>query len=102
RDHLDRPGAALADLREEPVRGGGAVALGAPHDLAADVVGDQREVAVLPSPADLVDPDLEQVLQPGGIELVGAHPADDPPDRVPVDPRSEEHTSELQSLAYLV
>ena len=42
---------------------------------------------MLPSPADLVDPDLEQVVQPVGIELIGAHAGDDPPDGVPVDPR---------------
>jgi len=31
------------------------VAFGAPDDLAADVVGDQREVAVLPPQADFID-----------------------------------------------
>ena len=50
------------------------------------MVGDQCEVVVLAFPADLVDPDLKEVLQPVRVELVGADPADDPPDGVPVDP----------------
>jgi hypothetical protein len=55
RDHFDRVRAALAELAEEPVRGLAVVALGAPHDLAAEVVGEQGEVVVLALPADLVD-----------------------------------------------
>src|SRR5205814_4748820 len=72
--------------RKNRFRGDRVVALGAPHDLAAQVVGDQCEVVVLAFPADLVDPDLKEVLQPVRLELVGADPADDPPDGVPVDP----------------
>ena len=58
----------------------------APHDLAALVVGDEREVVVLALPADLVDPDVIEIVEPVGIELVVADALDDPPDRVPVDP----------------
>jgi hypothetical protein len=72
--------------RKEPVRRAAVVAFAAPHDLAADVVGDQREVVVLALPADLIDPDLKQVLQPLRVQLIRAHAADDPPDGVPVDP----------------
>jgi len=52
-DHLDRLGAGLAQLPEELIDRGGAVALGAPYDLAADVVGDEREIAVLAPPGHL-------------------------------------------------
>ena len=74
------------ELGEEPVGGLLARPIGAPHDLAATVVGDQREVVVLALPADLVDPDVEQLVEPVGIELVVADAPDDPPDRAPVDP----------------
>jgi hypothetical protein len=49
------------------------------------VVGDEGEVVVLALPGHLVDADVEQRGEPVGIELVGALPGDDPPDRVPVD-----------------
>lgn len=42
-------------LGEEAVGDRGAAALGAPHDLAAAVVGDQRQVAMAAAPRDLVD-----------------------------------------------
>jgi pyruvate, orthophosphate dikinase len=41
---------------------------------------------VLALPADLVHADLIEIVQPAGIELIGTHTGDDPPDRVPVDP----------------
>ena len=78
--------ARLPEILEEPVRRRLAVAFGAPHDLPADVIGDEREIPMLASPADLVHADLEQVVQPIRIELVGADARDDPPDGVPVDP----------------
>ena len=42
---------------------------------------------MLALPADLVDPDVEQVAQPAGVELIVADALDDPPDRAPVDPQ---------------
>jgi hypothetical protein len=63
---------------------GPVVALGAPHDLAAGVVADQREGAELASPADLVNPDLEHVVPAMSVKLIGADAAADPPDLVPV------------------
>jgi len=78
--------ARLAELVAEPVRRRLAVIFGAANDLAADVVGDEREIAMLASPADLVHADLKQVVQPVGIKLIGADTTDDPPDGVPVDP----------------
>ena len=77
--------ARLPEILEEPVRRRLAVAFGAPHDLPADVIGDEREIPMLASPADLVHADLEQVVQPIGIELIGADAADDPPDRVSIN-----------------
>ncbi len=85
RDHLDRVRAGFAELAKEPVRRLAVVALGPPHDLAADVVGHEREVVVLALPADLIDPDLKQVLETVRVQLIGADPADDPPNGVPVD-----------------
>ena len=41
---------------------------------------------MLLAPADLIDPDIEEIAQPAGIELIDAHASDDPPDRAPVDP----------------
>ena len=75
------------ELFEEPIGGLLARPVGSPHDLPALVVGHEREVVVLALPADLVDPDVEQVVEPAGIELVVADALDDPPDRVPVDPQ---------------
>jgi hypothetical protein len=86
RDHFDRVRAGLPEILEEPVGRRLAVAFGAPHDLTANVIGDEGEVAVLLAPGHLVDPDLEQIVQPIRIELVGADARDDPPDGVPVDP----------------
>ena len=51
------------------------------------MVDHEREVLVLALPADLVDPDLVEIVQAAGIELVVADALDDPPDRVPVDPQ---------------
>ena len=51
------------------------------------MVDHEREVLVLALPADLVDADLVEIVQPAGIELGIAHALDDPPDRVPVDPQ---------------
>src|SRR5436305_577731 len=73
------------ELGEELVGGVFAGAFAAPHDLAATVVGDEREVAVLLSPGHLVNPDLEQPLQPLRVELVGSDALDDPPNGSPVD-----------------
>ncbi len=61
-------------------------ALPAPHHPAASVVGDQRDVAVMTPPGDLVDPDLEQAVQPAGVD-VGVHdPGADRPNRSPGHP----------------
>jgi len=79
-------GSLLAELGEEPVAGGGVLAFGAPSHLAAAMIGDQGEGAVLLAPGHLVDPDLEQRIQPARVELVGDHPSADRPDRLPGDP----------------
>ena len=81
-----RGGGRRVELIEEGVGGGLTFALAAPDHLAALVVGDERDVVVLAFPADLIDPNLEQVLQTVGIELVVADAVDDSSDRVPVDP----------------
>jgi hypothetical protein len=86
RDHLDRVRARPADLVEEPVGGLGVAAFVAPDDLAADMVGDEGEIAVLHAPGNLIDPNLKEVLQPVRVQLVLADAGDDPADRVPVDP----------------
>ena len=75
------------ELGEEGVGGLLALARAAPHDLAAPVVGYEREVVVLALPADLVDPDVIEVVEPVSVQLVVAHALDDPPDRAPVDPQ---------------
>jgi hypothetical protein len=74
------------ELGEEAIGGGLALALAAPHHAAAAVIADQRQVAVAPSPRDLVDRDLEQIAQPVGVDQLLADALDDPPDRLPVDP----------------
>ena len=75
------------ELFEEGVGGGLALALAAPHHAAAAVIADQRQVAVALSPRDLVDRDLKQIAEPVGVEQLAADALDDPPDRLPVDPR---------------
>ena len=74
-------------LGEELICGGRAGSFAAPHNPAAEVVDDQREVLVLALPGDLVDPDVDQAVEPVGIDLLIADPLDDPPDRVPIDPQ---------------
>ena len=69
------------ELFEEAIGGLLARAVGSPHDLAAKMVGHEGEVVVLALPADLVDPDVEEAVQTGGIELVVTDALDDPPDR---------------------
>src|SRR6266511_1383820 len=95
RSHVSGDGGKLgcavgAQLGEEQVAGGGVLALGAPHHLAGAMVGDQGEVAVPLTPGHLVDADLEQLLQPARVELVGDHPGTDRPDRLPGDPHQPE------------
>jgi hypothetical protein len=75
-----------AQFGEEPVQGGGVLALGAPGDLAAAMIGDQREVAVALAPGDLVNADLEQFVQAAVVEPVDHDPLADRPDRLPGDP----------------
>ena len=72
---------------EELVRRGLTLALASPHHLAALVAGHEREVVVLAFPADLVDPDVVEIVQTVRVELVVADALDDPPDGVPVDPQ---------------
>src|SRR6266511_3053575 len=91
RSHVSGDGGKLgcavgAQRGEELAAGGGVLALGAPHLLAGAMVGDQGEVAVPLTPGHLVDADLEQLLQPARVELVGDHPGTDRPDRLPGDP----------------
>src|ERR1700694_767961 len=74
------------ELGEEPVRGVLSRALGAPHNAAALMVDDEREVTVLLSPRHLVHPYVKETLETVGVKLIGADPLDDPPDRAPVDP----------------
>jgi hypothetical protein len=74
------------ELGEELIGGLLAGALGAPHHLPVVMIDDEREVPVLFSPADVVHSDVVEVVQAGGIKLIGADAADDPPDGAPVDP----------------
>jgi hypothetical protein len=76
--------ARRAQLREELVEGGGVLAGPPPHDLLTAMVGDQGQVVVALLPADLVDPDVDQAVQPVGVQLVGDDSLADPPDGVPV------------------
>jgi len=87
-----QPGRTVgAEVGEEPVQGGGVGALGAPHDLAGAVVGDQRQVAVALAPGDLVDAGLEQLLEPVRVEPAGGHPLADHPNGPPGDPDKPRH-----------
>jgi hypothetical protein len=91
RHGLDPLRALLAELGEEGVQGGGVVAFVAPHDAASAVIGDQGEVVVPFLPADLVHADVEEGLEPVGVEAVVHHPGDDPPHAVPVDAHQPAH-----------
>jgi len=84
-DRLDAGGAVGAEVVEEGVQGGGVLAWGAPDDLLGVVVGDQGQVVVVATPADLIDPDVDQPVQAVSVQAVGDHPLTDPPDGVPVD-----------------
>ncbi len=75
------------ELGEELIGGGLALALAAPHHAAAPVIADHRQVAVALSPRDLVDRDLKQTAEPVAVDQLLPDTLDDPPDRLPVDPR---------------
>ncbi len=86
RDGLDRV-AALAELIEERLQGGGVAARGAPHDRPGLVVDDARQVAVVATIGDLVDADRHEALQASLIQVVGHDALYDLPDGVPGDPQ---------------
>ena len=68
------------------VEGFGLAAFRSPDDLSLPVVRDEGQVLVAATPAHVVDPDLEQVVQPARVKAGLHHPGDHPPDAVPVDP----------------
>jgi len=79
-------GTVGAEVGEEPVQGGGVLALRAPDHAPGAVVGDQGEVAVALAPGDLVHADLEQLVEAARVQFVGHHPLTDRPHRLPGDP----------------
>jgi hypothetical protein len=87
--HVDRDGAdrvlAVAELGEELTEGGAVAARAAPHDRARRVVGDRGQVAMVAPPADLVDADADQFLEPALVEVVSHDALDDLADRAPTD-----------------
>ena len=58
---------------------------GAPHDRAAGMVRDAREVSLSATVGDLVHADREETIEAGVVDPVGDDPLDDPPDGVPAD-----------------
>ena len=74
-------------LGEERIGRGLPLALSAPHHAATAVIADQRQVAMALAPRDLVDRDLKQIAEAVLAEQFVADALDDPPDRLPVDPR---------------
>ena len=91
RDRRELRRALGPELIEEGIRRAGVAALGAPNELAAAVVGDQAEITVVFAPRDLVEPDLEEPIQPAGVELRGADPLADRADRDPRDAHQARH-----------
>jgi hypothetical protein len=85
RDRPDRV-AAVAELGEELGQRGAVAARTAPHDHAAGVVGDAREVAVSAAIGDLVDADANEAVEATLVKVIGGNASHDPPDRVPGDP----------------
>ena len=82
-----RIGGRRVELGEELIGGGLPLAVAAPDHAAATVIADQRQVAVALSPRDLVDRDLKQLAEPVLADVLVGDTLDDPPDRLPVDPR---------------
>jgi hypothetical protein len=72
------------EVGEERVGDRGAATLGAPHDLATAVVGDQRQVAMAAAPRDLVDADVKEIIQAPLVKLLVADTRDDAPHGLPV------------------
>ena len=75
------------ELFKELIGGGLPLALGAPHNGTTAMITDECEVAMALAPSDLIDRDLEQIVQTTLVEQFVADALDDPPDRLPVDPR---------------
>jgi hypothetical protein len=97
RDRPDRL-APVAEQPEEAPQGLTVAAGGAPHDRPGLVVGDGGQVAVMAAIGDLVDADADQAGEPVLVELIGGHPLDDRPDRMPADPQQPRDRRERHLL----
>ena len=80
-------GKGRVERGKEPVGGGLALAIGAPHHATLVVIADQRQVLMALAPRDLVHRDVEQIVEPVGWQQLLADALDDPRDRLPVDPQ---------------
>jgi len=47
------------------------------------VIADRGQIALAAPVGDLVDADLDEPLEPPGVEVIAHDALDDPPDRVP-------------------
>jgi hypothetical protein len=84
RHGLDLLGPARGQgVGEEPVQGGGLLSGRTPHDLAGVVVGDQRQILVVFTPGNLVDPDVDEIREPVVVEPLGHDSRAHRPDRAP-------------------
>ncbi len=54
-----------------------------PHDRTRSVIADRGQIALAAAIGDLVDADLDEPLEPPGVEVIAHDALDDPPDRVP-------------------
>ncbi|CKR39914.1 Uncharacterised protein [Mycobacterium tuberculosis] len=77
---------------EEQAQGGLVVARGGPHQPAAVVIDDHRQVPVVALVGDLIDTDAAQVREPvNALFGVGPDPGHDRPDGAPGDPHQLAH-----------
>lgn len=91
-DQPDRRTPLLAEQVEEAAQRGGVVTGRRPHQPAAVMIDDHRQVPLALPVADLVDPDPCQPVQPVDRLLsVGSHPGHDPPHRAPGHPQQLPH-----------
>jgi hypothetical protein len=86
RDCLDRL-LAVAEQIKERLQCRGVAARRAPHDRAAAMVDDRRQVALAAAVGDLVTADRDEPGEPRFVEMIGDDPGDDPSDGVPRDPQ---------------
>ncbi|HEX3679312.1 MAG TPA: hypothetical protein VHU90_06305, partial [Galbitalea sp.] len=98
-DALELRGPLGPERFEEPVDGGGAIALRGPHDVRRDVVDDAGDLLVVPSLRQLVDAHVLEPFQAISGPEPGNDALDDLADGAPRDAKQPRRRRPIHHLA---